>query len=541
MDTRVTFFLLVDYEMFYGCKKKLANAITLIRGIPSITLINYISGINVNLYIHDNDEYTGNLQFQLVNDILSKCPDEVRDKWVKIVKDEGNNGFMPIMFYSYSNLLFYNIIFENYNNYQCRDLNSEEARRFFDAYLIVNGCVNGKYQPDFLAFKKNIDIGHIENVIITNFIYQRDYASSLDLKIQANRGIEFFRFLEKDDTYRKYLFAYYKHKSIGNYINLFENILILIKHIGIGKKKRCQMVDLNRESNCVNEKYLDSLCINYKIDTYTDDFSFKTIRDFPLFKFDRYKFFVLDINFLINQFYKAQVFSINTFIKQNGGGNDFLSYKGKFFIEETILPKVLTKCFPNYIKFYSSSCKDSNGGELCDVYIRENNKICIIECKDVILNADIKNSGDCRKLFEEFDKKFVKNEKGKQKGITQLFKAIKDINDKSVSFDTLDNNDLEIYPVVVYTDDSYGIEGLNKYYRELFETKLDSIDLKVKVKSIVFINLSYFETYYEFYADNRLNIWKIIDNYNNYVKTPEYELTPFEIYTKFSLNLYGGC
>ncbi len=532
-------FLLLDYKTYYGVDKTLDDAVELIRDIPSATLINYVSGFNANLYLHDNDDSTGKIQFQLVNSLLGKCDAKELEKWRNVVMQESSKGFMPIMFYNYSNLLFYNVIFENYNNKQTRDLTSDEAKSVFDAYLIINGIVNNKYNIDYETFQDEIKNGNVENVTITNFIYQRDYSSTLDFRNQVVRGVEFFKFLEKNDAYGKFLPNYYKDNNIENYPNMFKNLMTIIAYIGIENQERCQMVDLTSEiaDNWVNEKYLDTLCINNEIGTYVEDVSFKILREKPLFRINRFKFFVLDVNFLLDQFYKAQIFSLNSFIQQNGGGSNFLSDKGKYFIEENYLPKVLDKCFPNYVRYYSSSCKDSNGDELCDAYIRDKNKICVIECKDVLLNADIKNGGDRKKLFDEFDKKFVKNEKGKQKGITQLVNAVKDINDNSVSFDSsIKNEGLEIFPVVIYTDNSFGIEGLNKYYRELFENRIKGIELKVH--PIVFINLSYFEMHFEFYANNQLNIWDMIDKYNEYVKDCKYELTPFEIYSRLYMNLY---
>ena len=111
MDTRASFFLLLDYKIYYGEEKSLDQVVSLINGIPSLTLINYLSGFNVNLYLHDNDGDTGKIQFQLVNSLLCKCDDWVQAHWVEVVRREGNNGFKPIMFYNYSNLIFYNIDF----------------------------------------------------------------------------------------------------------------------------------------------------------------------------------------------------------------------------------------------------------------------------------------------------------------------------------------------------------------------------------------------------------------------------------------------
>ena len=48
MDTRVSLFLLLDYQNFYGEEKTINDAVDLIREIPSLTLINYVSGFNVS-------------------------------------------------------------------------------------------------------------------------------------------------------------------------------------------------------------------------------------------------------------------------------------------------------------------------------------------------------------------------------------------------------------------------------------------------------------------------------------------------------------
>ena len=154
MDTRVSLFLLLDYQNFYGEEKTINDAVDLIREIPSLTLINYVSGFNVSLYLHENDDEMGKIQFRLVNSLLGKCDLQMQSKWRDVVIRESKNGFSPIMFYNYSNLLLYNIIFENYNNQPTRDLTTDEALKVFDAYLIVNTIVNNKYSTDTNEMQK---------------------------------------------------------------------------------------------------------------------------------------------------------------------------------------------------------------------------------------------------------------------------------------------------------------------------------------------------------------------------------------------------
>ena len=346
MDTRVSLFLLLDYKTYYGVDKTLDDAVELIRDIPSATLINYVSGFNANLYLHDNDDSTGKIQFQLVNSLLGKCDAKELEKWRNVVMQESSKVFMPIMFYNYSNLLFYNVIFENYNNKQTRDLTSDEAKSVFDAYLIINGIVNNKYNIDYETFQDEIKNGNVENVTITNFIYQRDYSSTLDFNNQINRGKAFFDYLENDVCYKNSIHDYYKIKHVKGWQRMYKAILFVIAKMRINENQRCQMVDLSYEiqNKLLDEQYLDTLCVNDKITDYSDDVSFKTLRETPLYKFDNYRYFVLDVNFLFDQFYKNQVFSFSAFLKQKGEKKDFLSDKGKHFVEETYLPKIINQC-----------------------------------------------------------------------------------------------------------------------------------------------------------------------------------------------------
>ena len=53
-----------------------------------------------------------------------------------------------------------------------------------------------------------------------------------------------------------------------------------------------------------------------------------------LYKISKFKFLILNVNFLLDQFYKAQIFSFNAFIKGKNIKGEFLSEKGKKFTEE---------------------------------------------------------------------------------------------------------------------------------------------------------------------------------------------------------------
>jgi hypothetical protein len=544
MDTRVRIYLLLDHKEYYGVDKNIEDAIELLREIPSVTLLNYLSGFAVNLYLHDNDEHTGKIQFMLISSLIDKCNTSVQQKWVAEVKKQTEKGFTPIIFWNYSNLLFYSLIFKIFNNHQSRDLTGDEAKKVFDAYLIINGIVNSKIQIEEDTIKKAVEANKIEDVTMPSFIYQKDYASSIDFSNQVIRGVAFFKYLENNIKYKELVLEYYKSKKINGYLRLFKNLMVLFTEINIGKNlvKRNQLANLQEYfiGKEVDLAFIDTLCINTEIENYIEDESFGVLRNKFLYKLNQFQFFILNVNFLLDQFYKAQIFSFNAFLKSKNIKGEFLSEKGKNFTEGIYLPTVLDTCFPHFTRFYGDDCVNSKKEELCDAYLRESNKICLIEFKDVLLNASVKNGADKEKLFVELEKKFVANQTNKPKGVTQLLNALKDINDNSVSFDnSVPKSELEIYPIIIYTDTTFGIEGINKYFKEKFTKEIERLELQnIVVKDVTFINLNYFEINEDYFNQNYLDIFNVLNGYFDHVIEVNYSLTPFEVFSRFYMNTY---
>lgn len=536
-------YLLIDHNDIYGSEKNLNDAYELIKNIPSVTLINYISGFSAQLYLNDNSVESGKIQANLIDSLLSKAGKESINRWVATITKQAEKGNAPLLIWEYSNLKFYTLIFNNFNNLPTRDLTNEEARKVYDAYLIVNALVNSK--PDVENLKKqakNFE-EHIEDLTIPTFIYQKDYSSTLDFSNQVTRGVLFFKYLESHPVFCKVISDYYKTKNVQGYLRMFRNLMILFTELGIGpNEKRKQIADLEEycKVKIVDLEYINTLCINDEVSTYQEDESFSKLREKFLYRFNDYRFFILNVNFLIDQFYKAQVFSFNNFLKKNNIENDFLSIKGKEFMEEIYLPKVIASCFPSYIKYFGKEAVNSNGEELCDMYFRSANRVCLMEFKDVLLNAKIKNQQDKKSLFNEFEKKFVKNQRNRPKGITQLVNAIKDIIHNSVLFDEeIPIQQIEFFPVILYTDFTFGVEGLNKIYKEKFQDEIQKLQLKnIVIHDVTFINLSYLELHEDYLANGVLNFFDLIIGFHNHIKDPNYKLTPFEVYSRFYMNKY---
>lgn len=542
MDTRSRVYLLLDYGEYYGETKTIEDAKQLIKDIPSEALINYIAGINCNLYLKENDAETQELQEVLAKHLLHHIGVHAERKYIEVIKKQMEARHAPIIFWNYTNLQFYNLIFENFNNLPSRKLNPSEMQNFFDAYLILNDIANKRINIDKEEFDKAIAENTFESMVMTNFIYQKDYASTVDYANQVTRGVLLFRYLERDSVFGLVINDYYKEKNASGHLEMFRNLMTVFVEIGIGTDRRKQVADLSglAKEGFTTPEYLDTVCINTAIPTYKADQSFTTLRNKFLYKIAANRYYILDVNFMIDHFYKAQVFAVNNFLKEKGITKEFLSIKGKDFSDAIYFPTVMNTCFPGYTKYFGDQCKNSKNEELCDGYIRNGNKLMLIEFKDVLLNASVKNAADKVKLFNEFRTKFVENQKGSPKGMSQLKAAIADIDEKLVSFDPgLSLEDLVIYPVIVYTDLSFGADGLNEYYRGKFNEMIADSNLKdISVQNLTFINLNFFEFSQDYFAKGITDVFVYLENYQEHVKDENFKLAPFEVFSRSYNNDY---
>ena len=536
-DTRMNLMVLIDYKEYYGEEKGLEEAHHLLAGIPSITLLNYISGFGAQVYLHENSNDTAKVQSYLIGTLLSKCPESAKKRWQAVMDRQRENGSAPMMFWTYSNLIFYGLIFKNYNMLPVRDLEGDEAMRLFDAYLLVNLHANTKLQIEEGAIAEAASIDRIEDVIMPNFIYQKDYASSTDFTNQVVRGVMFFEFLESSTKYKLFVHEYYASLHVTGYRQMFQSLIALFSKVVINNFLNIrQLLPMHEDFvlGAANIGYVQALCINEHSDQYSEDLSFSFLRNHCLFDAGYYEYLLLDINFLFDHFYKAQVFSFGRYLKSKKFKGDFLSDKAKNFAEKIYLPFVINDGFPLATLFFGDDCRNSAGEELCDAYIRQGNKVCLIEFKDVMLNSTVKNSANKEALYTELSKKFVKNQNEDPKGLTQLWNAVTDIDNKGILFDSMVNmSTVEIYPVIIYTDGSFGVEGISKRYKEVFHRMKTNASLTTKINDITFINLNFFELRSEYLAQNKLNLFTMLDAYHLYTINPDFALTPFEVFSRF--------
>lgn len=538
MDTRRRLITLVDFHEYYGEDKSFEDAAALIAGIPSLSLIDYISWFNIQLYLKDDD---GKIQFKLIDSLLNGQDQSIKSEYCTKVQKLGNENRMPIFFYRYSNYKFYDLIFSTFNGQECRNLTDEEKLLFFKAYLIINSLVNEEISlntPDFETAKTT---GEFEPVIITNFMYQRDFDTNTELRNQLMRGVCLFDFLDNHPEYSAYMPDYYSAKGTKNHLQLCKTILCsstLTKFTNENPNDRVQVITISPDfRDIINLNVLDSLCFNEFVAGYKKHIGVKRLWTKPLYKISDYSYYVLDVNFFINQLYKSPVFEFSSYLRTQYKNENFPSLKGKHFSEEIYLKALVARSFP-FAKWYmGEDVKIERDEELCDVYIRDGNRIALVEFKDVSIKDEPKSKKIVKETLGEIDKKFFANENGKPKGVTQLVNAIEYISKHPIPFNSEDTNGCEIYPIVIYTDSALGMDGINYLYREKFKDMLSEKGISSEnIKNVVFINLSHWEDHEQFFRDRHIDLFDMLTQYAVHISEPKYSKTPFEIFSRFFHN-----
>jgi len=239
------------------------------------------------------------------------------------------------------------------------------------------------------------------------------------------------------------------------------------------------------------------------------DNNFLVLKKYPLLDHNDDTLVLIDRQFLQNKIYNGFLFDffLKSGIKSKLRSFDnFKSIIGKDVIERKLFKPLIESIFPkrHQIKIFSE--EDSHP----DCYLRIHNRVFLIEFKDYMMSSRVINSYDIQTFKDEIDIKFIQNEKGKPKGVTQLANQVKTLSKAEYDFDKIysngiSKNKLEVYPIIVYTDYQYSIPGINDYLKEKFRENIPDSENFKKVFDPVMINANFMFRYANYISKNRLD------------------------------------
>lgn len=362
----------------------------------------------------------------------------------------------------------------------------------------------------------------------SEFFFQRIYWPFLFAQVEANHNSNFIseycktvillRFMEKN--YNDVLQCFLKNMGVTNrhnYGDLFLHYLFgLHNSIYNGRYPYCtQRTD-------ANNKIFDCLLINNMKNP-----TLMTLKSNPLF-YDNNMYYILDWNQLAAQIYIGTYMALKKMLEKKGDktANKLKGILGQE-MERSYFKPIMKLCFShsNHILKFDS---DFNYIGLPDCIMKCENNIFIFEFKDNLFSEDVQNSQDFTSYCNTIDNTYVVkiNSKGKteNKAVAQLITYANlfihnNYSEKKCKEISLSHErNINIYPIIVYTDYKYCVQGVNNYLNTKFQNMLENKNFndlaKSQIKPVSFISIDFFLNNLHCFNNGKILLNQLIDNYH---------------------------
>lgn len=441
-------------------------------------------------------------------------------------------------------LMLIEYIIENHNEI---DIDVCESRDDFSnliiAYLL---CCDEKLSFTAEEFSKIRDADsqmsyHLpEQLKINDILYPKDY------RVEFIRFYYFMVFCEEDAEFGNYLQIFLHANQIERWDEYLHFVFYTYLTLSTHKEGATNLIKINPDLY-YGKKFLDSMCIDIKNFKSTPDFT--GLRSKPIYCHGNNLYSIISLKFFVDKMFQSFLFDLASILKQKPDSkiNDYPQLKqlvGQCYTEKYLFYEIIRGCFAKRSKKLISGeeLKNYLGDGEPDFYIRKGKNLLLFEFKDVMLSAKIKHCGNLEQinyeLLQSFELATIEKSTGKQKvkpspkGITQLLNVIeKKLNIIIQEADRIEvNNKLNVFPIIVYQDPCFDIEGvrylLNNRFEELKQTRV--IPEVYLVKECVMIPLDILIKLEDYFNDGRLQLDILINDYINECKQSEQnKLLPF--------------
>ena len=347
--------------------------------------------------------------------------------------------------------------------------------------------------------------------------------------------IEFPKF---NNRFAQYVDEFCKERDIPSAKYYLDKIFLVFPEMRKEDFSNCRMAIGENQKDI--SRFYDSLTLDPS--HYQHDMDFLMMKEKPLIKTGPNIYNFMFMKMFLDKAYTGLLFDMKDALVKRGvldptmGYANLRSFLGEEFSERFLFYSLMKKCFGlNYVNYSGEELEKILGKGMPDYYLRRQNRLFVFECKDVQLAAKKKLSGDYETIKKAIFEKYVANSKGHVKGIGQLANVIveklpsilREV-DKSTP-----NSVIFVYPVIVYFDDCFDVEGpnylLNKEFQRIIAEKKVTADYEVK--DVVMVNIEQLMGLENFFANEKLNLANLINSYIEYKEE-------FELNQVFSFNKY---
>jgi hypothetical protein len=358
----------------------------------------------------------------------------------------------------------------------------ENEKVLLEAWLLMN-------EEFDLEITKNTRLeenGSLAKLVI-NEASQYEFLRLKDFGYQLLVANSFFDFLSREPNLANYLSEFLRNKHIDSATDYLMFLAHTYADAITGKTFGFKISPNGFDTR----PFFDSMAYDLTTDPFSSlsqgtrfDEDFKALRDRPLIRDIDGSYYILHYNFFVDKLYQGLLFDFyksTSIAKFKKTFPAFLGYLGQEFAETYLFYNFIDGLFEQNSYTIGVPGKEYPDIEYSDYYARVGNRIFLFEFKNSIVAAKTKQSKSFSAIEAEIQTKFIyANDKGKKKGVSQLFDTIEKIADGGFPFDNLKEKKigrLIIFPIIVYTDDFLSINGI----QNLFSTESEKIKKQRKI------------------------------------------------------------
>jgi len=405
----------------------------------------------------------------------------------------------------------------------------EQELNILKGILIINSEANEKIVSVF----KGIDLSNIESIykiFWSSLLPNSTVLLKKDLIISLYKSLKFLGFL--NTKYPEYLKKYLEANKLDVYQRLPLNLFSLYSE-GYNKEGDSFFSFFNKtlieHYPVVNNLTLD--IANFSREEYLEkkfDKNFKGLRTFPFLKVKE-EYNLTNWNFIIEKFYEGLVFDFyaKSNIREIKELKCFEDYKNKMgdYYANVFFMDLMKDMFSH---FPIICLREKERNEDCDYdfYIRIKNHVFFFEFKDVLFPIN--------ETYEDI-KNTIDTKLGSNKGVKQIIRQIKNFEKDHTIYDDFEKEGISkeqiiIYPILVYTDNAFGMTGVNHYLNTLFTDEL-SKELSQRdftVQPLALISFDFLLEEHKNFKDGKFDLVQVLNSYYNLHNelTKEYKQNP---------------
>lgn len=520
---------MISYSQVYADEQ--VSVDSLLKDMPTDEAVEWCSYI---VFRKDN-LIIGETDIHILSPLLFSFESELQHKLTDYLGGFYNRVDCLIDKFSLLNLTQYLIA---HHNEEHHELTKDEKTRLFKAYLLfcdeyLERISFGQSMPDKYTAEDMLNY-YMPITLLTSEI-----DTFTDSSLEVIKGKWFFvDFSNSDKKFKQFVDDFIRIKGYHSAIEYLGYIFNIVASTVVHEPPT-NIIKFSEDSG----KWIDFMDgMSADSDNFEENDGLSAIQSRPIYRLGENKYAILFTRFFVDKMFQGMLFDMAAALASEGIFKDkvgaYISLKqqvGERFSEQFLLYRTLEKTLFRRMPVRLTGealHKVLKSGEP-DYYARRNNRVFVFEFKDVRLDAQTKSSCNYETIRQKLYNCFVENEDGRPKGVKQLANVIEnklpDILEKSDM--TVPKVELKIYPIIVYTDGSFDIEGINYYLSGEFRRIIHVTDDRYQVKDLVMVNLNLLMKLENFFVDGKIELDKVINEFLAYKESKEQLKTvPFNKY-----------